>query len=66
MIVIEHNIPMPMSKYSNVATMQIGDSFIVKTSSERVSVRTWLKKNNPELKMITRKVDAGFRIWRIE
>jgi len=66
MIIIEQNIPMPTSKFSNIGTMKIGESFIIKNSSERNAVRAWIKKNTPEIKICSRKVDAGFRIWRVK
>jgi len=76
--VIEKDIPIPIDNLSKVwpfIQMKVGDSFIVKTSKERVAAisfirmkkkRTKHKDFYSEIQIISRKQEDGtYRIWRI-
>lgn len=74
MFVIEKDIPLPVSravgrprgsKYP-VVHMQVGDSFVVPGRSQKqvsAAVRTEAKKHG--VKLSTRKLDGGVRVWRV-
>jgi hypothetical protein len=70
MIEIEGNIPIPKilgrgrpNRYP-FKEMKIGDSFHVKSSSDRDSALSASSKL--DIKLTSRKVDDGYRIWRID
>ena len=71
-IKIEKGIPIPAGQQGAPRKypfdeMEIGDSFLVaeeKIRSVRALASLAKKKNG--MKVATRKVDGGFRVWRIE
>lgn len=66
---IEKNIPIPdklfQSKYP-YAKMEIGDSFLIKTSKtiEQTNSSTSYAAKRLNMKFTSRTVDGGIRIWR--
>jgi len=70
---IEKGIPKPiLSKYPSPEEMKIGDSFLVESSEEkhRMSALGAMivksKRRGLFHKYSTRKVENGFRIWRVK
>ena len=66
---IEKNIPISAhgksGVWSRLATkMEIGDSILVKTKAQAMGLRTAL--NRFGYKTITRTVDEGIRVWKME
>lgn len=66
---IEKNIPIfahgKSGVWSRLATkMEIGDSILVKTKAQAMGLRTAL--NRFGYKTITRTVDEGTRVWKME
>lgn len=69
MIQIDKNIPVQKSKWQESKypfnELEIGDSFL--TTSARISaLATYYNSKNPKKKFITRRVEDGFRVWRIK
>ncbi len=74
---IEKNVPLSASQQGGIVypfrEMQPGDSFLVPAekaraddkymSSPRRAALIWGKRNN--VKLVTRRVDGGLRIWRV-
>lgn len=80
-IKIDKNVPIPNRKYIGrkskyaYSKMEIGDSFLVKCSSENLfkvqntlntSSRTHGLKSTPAKKFKTARMDGGVRVWRIK
>ena len=66
---IEKNIPISehgkKGKWSSIGKqMQIGDSVLVNSRKEAVSISVVLKRTG--YKAVTRKVDNGVRVWKVE
>ena len=64
---IEKNIPVPparRSKIEIVSDMNIGDSVLCETYEQAMSLRDALRYRG--LKYTTRKMDDGWRVWRLE
>lgn len=68
---IEKGIPIPPKGYviygelrSAILRMSIGDSFIVANERERLNALAAAR--NAKRYVTTRKVDGGFRIWRVD
>jgi len=65
---IEKNIPFPRSgSMYPIAEMEVGDSFLVEDIDKRSSVVTTIcrfRKEQPDRKFTTRKVEDGYRCWR--
>lgn len=66
---IEKNIPVSVHGKSGawsrlVTKMEIGDSILVKTRSQAMGIRNALNKSG--YKAITRTVDKGLRVWKVE
>jgi len=73
-IKIEKGIPIPIpagrqgaQRKNPFDEMEIGDSFLVAEEKIRTvrSLASFAKKKSG-MKVATRKVDGGFRVWRIE
>ena len=67
---IEKNIAIPTTgKKLIFEALESGDSIFfeneVKFKSFRSELHPWLKRNNPTLKIVGRKLDTGFRLWVI-
>ncbi len=69
---IESGIPMsalPESKKYNFDQMSVGDSMFFETLPEVESAQSaskgYAKRNNKSFKMSRRKVEGGYRLWRI-
>jgi len=70
---IDKNIPIPKSKTKRTQypwrEMAIGDSIFVSDEeappSGAYTTPSYFALRNPEYKFTTRKVDGGYRIWRI-
>ena len=68
-ITIEKNIPAPVRGQrafgltATMRAMEVGDSFLVATDAERLSVCSTARYAG--IKVASRKVDGGFRIWRL-
>ena len=74
-IKIEKNIPLkPWSRWFDLfKKMKVGDSFLVEKESYRKDAvsaasryRNRSKSGNKNFNVATRKVEGGFRIWRIK
>lgn len=64
---IEKGIKVPTKAHSKYPfdKMKVGDSFLVPAEQQnhaRVTAYAYAKRNN--IKIVVRKVDGGFRIWR--
>ena len=62
---IDKDIPIPDGKRNSIYPwnkMNIGDSFFIKTKS--ISMGATNKRYSPK-RFITRKVEDGYRVWRI-
>lgn len=80
MIQIEKNIPMPADRATGMhypyADMEVGDSFYVETNGTnelatarrlRGSSHAFTRRNGGEGKKFSvRKMDNGFRVWRVQ
>lgn len=66
----DKSIPIPKKKSYAFDRMAIGDSFLFETLSEVESCASaaysYAKTHNNGFKMTRRKVDNGYRIWRIK
>lgn len=78
MIEIEKNIPMPHTRPVEfpIVEMDIGDSFFVKCENEKIKeyktririrnkIRAEMVKHEIIRNYTVRKVEGGFRVWRI-
>ncbi len=71
-MIIEKNIPVPgfnVAILETMSKMEIGDSFLVGTSSKYARMYLQRFKTNEILtgkKFISRTVDGGLRVWRSE
>ena len=74
---IEKGIDLPSNIYANtIKKMDVGDSFFVPIQKPRnpkhirIVIQTewgrFKKKTNSEIKISTRLVDDGIRVWRVE
>jgi hypothetical protein len=65
---IEKNIPMPPTRIKKYpfSEMEVGDSFLTEKCSVRASACAFTERIDPEKKFATRKVECGFRVWRIK
>lgn len=72
---IESGVPMPecaaaSSKRYHFESMQVGDSMFFETrrkvDSAQSSAYDWALRHNPEFKVSRRKVEGGYRLWRIK
>lgn len=76
MLDIEKNVPVPpgagrVGRYP-WAEMEVGDSFFVQAIHGKRAQSTigtaglsWAARNHPDRKFTVRKVDGGYRCWRI-
>lgn len=67
---IEKGIALPQIKSSRgngypFAEMEVGDSFITENKSVSASSIQFCKKN-PDKAFTSRKVEGGYRIWRVK
>lgn len=66
---IDKDVPIPTIKRYDFATMQIGDSHLCETveEAERMTsaAYSYAKHNNKEFRVIRRKVEDGYRVWRV-
>lgn len=61
---VDKNIPLPKrSRFGFITEMAQGDSFVVAEESEKVGAVNYARRYG--IKITTRKVDEGFRIWRM-
>lgn len=75
MITIEKNIPMPEARSKGrypYADMQVGDSFYLETKgvdeigvARRLRGSSFLYGKKSGAKFSVRKMDDGFRVWRV-
>lgn len=72
MVQIESGIPLRpqgSNKRYKFEDMEIGDSFffeeLPEVESAQSSAKGYAKRHNPEFKMTRRKVEGGYRLWRI-
>ena len=72
---IEKDIPAPLPNTKGVGKypwreMKIGDSFFIPYAdtnySQVNSAPSYFSRRNPEYKFTVRKVEGGYRIWRIK
>lgn len=64
MITIEKNVPLPTASYKYpFDSMELGDSFHVKTNKISASVYVY-NKANKDKKFVSRKDGDGYRVWR--
>ena len=67
---VEKSIPIPTKKSYFFDRMSVGDSFFFKELSEveccSSAAYSYAKTHNNGFKMTRRKVDGGYRIWRIQ
>jgi hypothetical protein len=67
---IEKNIPIPekwhLSSRELMLRMEIGDSLLLKTAGMCASLRTHTRLKNPDWKFTVRKMEDGYRMWRVE
>ena len=71
-ITIEKGIEIPNQKWARIKRkpkypfqeMEMGDSFFVKNDAARASAHNFAKEN--KVAFTSRKVDGGYRIWRIK
>lgn len=62
---IERNIPVPTQRSAYpINLMKAGDSFLVAVVGQANSARGAF--NRLGIKCMTRKVDGGFRVWRVK
>jgi hypothetical protein len=65
----EKAVPIPKRVFYGFDRMSIGDSFFFEELSEvercASAAYSYAKTKQPEFKMTRRKVDGGYRIWRI-
>ena len=59
--VIEKGVPLT-GKVELLSSMTLGDSFVVKTKNEREAFRERAKAY--DMKIVSRKIEDGYRIWR--
>jgi hypothetical protein len=74
---IDKDVPVQTAKAGRVASkslrfplddMMPGDSFLVSNEKDRLSVLRIAKKrykDKPEIQFLTRRVENGFRVWRL-
>lgn len=70
---IDKGVPIPKAgnrRRFRFERMAIGDSLFCETlekmESAASSARGYAKRNNPEFKLTSRKVEGGYRLWRIK
>lgn len=67
---VEKSIPIPVKKVYNFDRMAVGDSFFFRELSEVESCSSaaysYAKTHGNDFKMTRRKVDGGYRIWRVQ
>lgn len=70
---IDKGVPIPAAgnrRRHNFSSMAIGDSLFFDTrekmESAASSARGYAKRNNPGFKVTSRKVEGGYRLWRIK
>ncbi len=71
-ITIETGVQMPKPtrlKRYNFDSMQVGDSMFFEVLSEVESAQSaaygWATRHNPQFRTTRRKVEGGYRLWRI-
>lgn len=72
-VAIDTGIPVPEPiirvRYA-FEKMGIGESMffaeLQQVESAQTAARDWAKRNNPEFKVTRRKVEGGYRLWRIK
>jgi hypothetical protein len=64
MVKIDKGVPIPEDKYTELDTMEIGDSIFVKTPEEKSQILGAMKWRKLHRK--SRKVKGGWRIWSVE
>ena len=72
-VAIETGVPMPEPiirvRYA-FEKMAVGTSMffaeLQQIESAQTAARDWAKRNNPEFKVTRRKVEGGYRLWRIK
>lgn len=60
---IDSDIPPPRNIYP-FSDMQPGDSFVTDRPAVRAAANVWAKRKG--MKFITRTVEDGVRVWRVE
>lgn len=70
---IDKGVPIPAAGNRRVyrfSSMAVGDSLffdtLEKMESAASSARGYAKRNNPDFKVTSRKVEGGYRLWRIK
>ena len=70
---IESGVPIPDAKGAkryHFEDMQVGDSMLFeerkKAESAQASAYDWALRHNPDFKVSRRKVEGGYRLWRIK
>lgn len=70
---IETDVPLPepivFARYA-FDKMKVGGSMffaeLPQVESAQTSARDWAKRNNPTFRVTRRKVEGGYRLWRIK
>lgn len=69
---IDRGVPLSKARTKKkypFAQMQVGDSFffeeLTEVESAQASGKGYSKRHNPEFRMTRRKVEGGYRLWRI-
>lgn len=72
MLKIESGVPLEKSRTSKkypFAQMAVGDSFffdeLPDVESAQSAGKGYAKRHNPDFRMTRRKVEGGYRLWRI-
>lgn len=70
---IDKGVPIPAAgnrRRYKFGSMAIGDSLFFETlekmESAASSARGYAKRNNPDFKLTCRKMEGGYRLWRIK
>ncbi len=73
MVKIEKGVPLPSPRASNgrtawswVKRLKIGDSVLMPFNQKRVASAISRAAKNANVRVTTRKVEGGTRVWRIE
>jgi hypothetical protein len=66
-VIVEKNVPVPPkkpSKWSGTEDMEIGDSVLVPSHVDSISLQSYCRRKG--VRCTSRKVEGGYRVWRIE